>query len=150
MFIDASAIVAILNQEPEGEALEACIERADEPVTFSPIVRFEAIVSLARAHSKATGAAAKPTAETLAQASASIDLFFEAIEAEEVPITSDIGRIAVAVSARFGKVVGHPAGLNFGDCFVYACAKACEDSLLFIGADFARTELKSALSAASP
>jgi ribonuclease VapC len=149
MFIDASAIVAILNQEPEGEALEACIERTDSPVAFSPIVRFEAIVSLARARAKATGAAARPTAETLAQASASVDLFFDAIEAEEVPITVEIGRIAVAASARFGKVVGHPADLNFGDCFVYAGAKARDDALLFVGADFAMTDLRNAASAGS-
>ncbi len=150
MFIDASAIVAILNQEPECEALEACIERADDAMTFSPIVRFEAIVSLARARAKATGAVAKPTPEMIAQASASVDLFLEAIEAEEIPIAADIGRIAVAASARFGKIVGHPADLDFGDCFVYASAKAREESLLFVGADFAKTDMKSALSAGSP
>jgi ribonuclease VapC len=148
MFIDASAIVAILNQEPDGEALEGCIERSDEPMTFSPMVRFEAIVSLASARAKRTGAA-MPTPETLAQASASIDLFLEAIEAEEMPITADIGRVAVAASARFGKIVGHPADLNFGDCFVYACARTREESLLFIGADFARTDLRNALNAGS-
>lgn len=149
MFIDASAIVAILNQEPGGEALEACIERATETMTFSPMVRFEAVVSLARARSKAIGAA-KPTPEMLARASASVDLFLEAIEAGEIPITPDIGRNAVAASVRFGKVVGHPADLNFGDCFVYACAKERDEPLLFIGADFAKTDLKSAMSANSP
>ena len=149
MFIDACAIVAILNQEPESEALEACIEKADDPISCSPIVRFEAIVSLARARAKATGVAGKPTREMVAQASVSVDLFLEAIDAEEIAITADIGRLAVAASARFGKLVGHPADLNFGDCFVYACAKAREESLLFTGGDFVKTDLNSALSAGS-
>lgn len=147
MFIDASAIVAILNQEPEGEALEACIERSGAPSTYSPIVRFEAIVSLAKARARAGGGVGKPTPEAIAQASASVDLFLEAIAAVEVPITAEIGRAAVAASARFGKVVGHAADLNFGDCFVYACAKARDEPLLFIGADFAKTDLPSALNA---
>ncbi|HEY1944205.1 MAG TPA: type II toxin-antitoxin system VapC family toxin [Roseiarcus sp.] len=144
MFIDASAIVAILNGEPEGDALVSCIESASEALMFSPLVRFEAIVSLARAGTHG----ARLTAETLARASAAVDLFLEEIEAAEVIVTPEIGRLAVDASARFGKVVGHPAALNFGDCFAYACARRHEQALLFIGGDFSKTDLASALNAA--
>lgn len=41
----------------------------------------------------------------------------------------------------YGKVVGHPAKLNLGDCFAYACAKAIEVPLLYKGDDFVRTDL---------
>ena len=143
MFIDASAIVAILNGEPEGDALVSCIESASEPVMFSPLVRFEAIVSLARARTHR----ARPTAETLARATAAVDLLLEEIEAAEAIVTPEIGRLAVDASARFGKVLGHPAALNLGDCFAYACARRHEQALLFIGGDISKTDLASALNA---
>ena len=146
MFIDASAIVAILNQEPPRDALISCIERAAGPMIVSPIVRFEAIVSLARARAQASGVGGS-TAQMFAQASAAVDLFLEEIEAEEMPVTPEVGRRAVAAGARYGKVTGHPAALNFGDCFAYACARAREQPLLFIGADFGETDLESAVNA---
>ena len=142
MFIDASAVVAILNGEPEGEALISCIESASEPMMFSPLVRFEAIVSLAKARTHGV----KPKAETLARASAAVDLFFEEIGATEIGVTPEIGRLAVDASARYGKIVGHPAALNFGDCFAYAHARAFQQMLLFIGGDFSKTDIQSALS----
>ena len=146
MFIDASAIVAILNQEPARDVLISCIERAVGPMVVSPIVRFEAIVSLARARAQASGLG-RSNAQMLAQASAAVDLFLEEIEAEEMSLTPEVGRLAVAASARYGKVVGHPAALNFGDCFTYACARTRAQALLFIGADFVETDLASVLNA---
>ena len=58
MFIDASAIIAILNREAGYEKLAECIEQATDGVKFSPIVRFEAVLGLARARSR--GASARP------------------------------------------------------------------------------------------
>ena len=52
-----------------------------------------------------------------------------------------IGRRALDAAARFGRVVGHPANLNLGDCFVYACAKAYRVPLLFKGEDFSQTDI---------
>jgi ribonuclease VapC len=63
MFIDASAIIAILNREAGYEKLAECIDQATGGVRFSPIVRFEAVVGLARARSR--GAAARPVRERL-------------------------------------------------------------------------------------
>mgnify|MGYP003353579972 CR=1 FL=1 len=54
-------------------------------------------------------------------------------------------RIARAAYRDFGKGSGHPAGLNFGDCFAYALAKAMNEALLFKGADFAQTDIEPAL-----
>ena len=48
--------------------------------------------------------------------------------------------IASEAFARFGKG-RHPAALNMGDCFAYACAKANKASLLFIGDDFTKTDI---------
>lgn len=44
-------------------------------------------------------------------------------------------------SGTYGKLIGHEADLNFGDCFAYACAKALGMPLLYKGNDFARTDL---------
>ena len=54
-------------------------------------------------------------------------------------------RIARDASIRFGKGMGHPAQLNFGDCFSYALAKSLNVPLLYKGADFAKTDIVSAL-----
>ena len=56
-------------------------------------------------------------------------------------VSPEVGRFALDASATFGKVVGHVADLNFGDCFAYACAKALKTSLLYKGNDFAHTDL---------
>lgn len=57
-----------------------------------------------------------------------------------VPITEEIGHLAVQAFERYGKGRG-VAGLNFGDCLSYACAKAHGARLLFKGDDFARTDI---------
>jgi ribonuclease VapC len=56
-------------------------------------------------------------------------------------VSPEVGRFALDASATFGKVVGHVADLNFGDCFAYARAKALKTSLLYKGNDFAHTDL---------
>lgn len=59
------------------------------------------------------------------------------------PISLVHGEIARHAFLDFGKG-RHPAGLNFGDCFAYALSKATGEPLLYKGADFARTDIKSA------
>ena len=56
-------------------------------------------------------------------------------------MTREIGDAALQAAATCGKVVGHPAALNFGDCFSHACAKVHGTALLYKGEDFARTDL---------
>jgi ribonuclease VapC len=59
-------------------------------------------------------------------------------------VTEAQARIAREAYRDFGKASGHPARLNFGDCFAYALAKVTGEPLLFKGDDFARTDIKPA------
>lgn len=137
MFLDASAVVAILACEPGYEEIEKRLAAAERPIFASPLVAFEAALGLARLN-----AGGKPlSAVLIGQALAAIDAFVEDLDIRMVPITLDIGRQALEASATYGKVAGHPADLNFGDCFSYACAKALGAPLLYKGHDFARTDL---------
>jgi len=61
------------------------------------------------------------------------------------PVTEDQARIAREAYRDFGKGSGHPAKLNFGDCFAYALAKVMREALLFKGDDFSCTDIPSAL-----
>jgi ribonuclease VapC len=56
-------------------------------------------------------------------------------------VTKIQAQIAREAYRDFGKGSGHPAKLNFGDCFAYALAKECGEPLLFKGGDFARTDI---------
>ena len=60
------------------------------------------------------------------------------------PVTEAQARIARAAYRDFGKGSGHPARLDFGDCFAYALAKVKGEPVLFKGSDFAQTDIKSA------
>ncbi|EJN01379.1 type II toxin-antitoxin system VapC family toxin [Phyllobacterium sp. YR531] len=138
MFIDAAVLVAILCREPGFEELEKLIGSSQGPFFISPLVKFEAVLSFARARS---GANSKPTPDLLRQAKAAVELLLEVIGAEEIAISSEIGDSALEASALYGKAVGHPADLNFGDCFAYACAKEKRLALCYKGSDFALTDL---------
>lgn len=61
------------------------------------------------------------------------------------PVTAEQARLAREAYRRFGRGSGHPARLNFGDCFAYALAKVLDDPLLFIGNDFIHTDIRPAL-----
>lgn len=53
--------------------------------------------------------------------------------------------MALEARIRYGRGFGHPARLNFGDCFSYALAKTLKAPLLYVGEDFDRTDIRSAL-----
>jgi ribonuclease VapC len=138
MFIDASAIVAILNREPGSDELARLLGASEGPALFSPLSRFEAIVSLARSRS---GPHRSATPAQLDAAKAAVDLLLAEVEAESVAITDSIGTTALTAAQTYGRAIGHPADLNFGDCFAYACAREHNVALLYKGADFAKTDL---------
>lgn len=146
MFVDASAIVAILNEEPEAEAFEAMLGRRGEPPTVSPLARFEAVLSLARARHEQGG----DRAEALAHAEAAVDALIRAFEMREVGISPEMGSLALEASRRYGKFVGHQAKLNFGDCFAYACAKTLNAPLLYKGSDFPETDVNARFASLHP
>lgn len=130
-FVDASAVVAILTREPEADFLALKLERGG-PALLSGFVLVEAALAVARKR------AVSP--ETAREA---VLAFAEAAEAEWVPIDRGVADLALAAYARFGKG-RHPAALNLGDCFSYACARAREARLLFKGDDFALTDIDAA------
>jgi len=66
----------------------------------------------------------KPSPKLLQEAWVAVQAFVDDIAAQEVPFTPEIGRMAFQASTTYGKVIGHAADLDFGDCFAYACAKA--------------------------
>jgi ribonuclease VapC len=133
MFIETSAIVAILAGEPDADAFLSVIEGADTRQTGAH-VRLEATINLARILGL----------EVLA-AQEMFDAFLRAAEITVIPITDPIARRAVEAFATYGKGKGHPAQLNFGDCLSYACAGDLNMPILFKGRDFSETDLKSAM-----
>ncbi|GLQ55229.1 type II toxin-antitoxin system VapC family toxin [Devosia nitrariae] len=141
MFLDASALVAVINREPGWQELLKHLSDVQKACFVSPLVRFEATLAVARAIATSGGSAIKPTADTLASARELVDDLLEELEAEEVPISPEAGDIALDAAMTYGKAVGHPADLNFGDCFAYACAKVHGVGLIYKGDDFAQTDL---------
>lgn len=137
MFIDSSAFMAILLGEPDAtELLLRLQEQRRKPIT-SPVVRYEVVISLAR--SRAGGREINP--EDVELATALFDGLVEKLGCQEVMVTTKIGRLAVEASATYGKMAGHPAKLNMGDCLSYAAAKSNNVSLLYKGNDFSETDL---------
>jgi len=124
---DTSAFVAIIFDEPEAATFAAILERAEQVVVGAPTA-LELNTVLFR---KGGDGGLARAADILAAPK----LHILAWEAHHVPI-------AVAALRRFG---GRPARLNFGDCMVYAVAKALDAPLLYKGEDFARTDIRSAL-----
>ncbi|TRW94304.1 type II toxin-antitoxin system VapC family toxin [Paracoccus sp. M683] len=140
MFLDASALVAVLLKESDGTALLKAMEAARGKLRFSPVVRMEAVLALVRARIETRGKGPATGADN-ADATGLVDQLLEALEAQEMPITSEIGKAAIAALAIYGKQVGHPAQLNMGDALSYACAKAEGIPLLYKGRDFSETDL---------
>ena len=128
MVIDSSALVAILRREPEEQAFRSAIKLASTRL-LSASTRVETgIVAL--------GLAGEVGLEQ-------VDALLDTLRVETVPVSADHARLAIDAFRHFGKR-RHPAGLNFGDCFSYALAKATGEPLLFKGDDFAQTDIKRA------
>jgi len=129
MIIDTSAIVAILRQEPEARRFAEAIEAAPvRRISATTYVEIGAVIDGAR-----DPVASRLVDELLATAGIIIE-----------PVTAAQARIAREAYRDFGKGSGHAAGLNFGDCFAYALAKATGEPLLFKGDDFSRTDVAAA------
>lgn len=139
MFVDASALVAIINEEPEAADLVNRLQEHGGSCYVSAVARFEAVLAAARKSAELREG--RVTAETIANATTVVDTLIEQLQAEGVAISEEAGTLAIKASAQYGKVVGHPARLNLGDCFAYACAKQLGVSLLYKGDDFAKTDL---------
>ena len=129
MILDTSALIAVLRFEPEAPEFARIIERAAQPCVSA--------VSYVEA-----GAVIDGSKDPIA--SRRFDELIEAAQIVIEPVTEAQARIARQAYRDFGKPSGHPAKLNFGDCFSYALAKSKGAPLLFKGQDFSRTDVKSA------
>ncbi len=140
MFLDASAIGAVLLGEDDAASMLKAMEGARGKLRYSPVVRLESVLALVRARVSTRGKG-PATADDFKKATALVDELLTALEAREVIITTGIGSDAIKALSIYGKVVGHPAQLNMGDALAYACAKAYRAPLLYKGNDFAQTDL---------
>ena len=130
MIVDTSALLAILRDEPEAAACARAIESV-------PIRRISAANFLEAAI--VIDGSRDPIVSRRFD-----DLLREARLLIE-PVTEAQARTAREAYRDFGKGSGHPARLNFGDCFAYALAKSTGEPLLFKGDDFTHTDVACAL-----
>lgn len=138
--VDASVIVAILNEEPGFEELEKRIEEAGPRLFVSPLVRFEAVTAMIKIELIRSGYRGDRQ-EIAAKVRELVDAFIETMAARTIVIDDAIDETALDAMATYGKMVAHPAGLNLGDCFAYATAKRHRVKLLYKGNDFAQTDM---------
>ncbi len=130
MIIDSSAMAAILLGEPDSQVFADAIE-ADRVRRMSAATFLEIAIVL---DNRRQPAAARRLDDAIRDAGIVIE-----------PVTEQQARIAREAYRDFGKGSGHPAGLNFGDCFAYALAKDRGEPLLFKGTNFAGTDVRRAL-----
>jgi ribonuclease VapC len=129
VIVDTSALVAILRYEPDAERFARAIEGADVVrLSAASYVELGAVIDQARD----------------AVVSRRVDELLDVAGAVIEPLTAAQARIAREAYRDFGRGSGHAAGLNLGDCFSYALAKATGEPLLFKGADFAATDIRPA------
>ena len=128
MVIDSSALICILLDEPE-----AC--HLSQVLAYAPRCLISAANWLE--------AALVATNRLGAQGRAGLDLLLTTIQVEIVPVDVLLAEAAYEAWLRYGKG-RHSAGLNFGDCFPYALARARGEPLLFKGDDFIKTDITSA------
>jgi ribonuclease VapC len=125
MVIDTSALLAILQDEPERRAFNEAIG-ATETRSMSTATFVETSIVIESRYGP--------------EGLRDFDSLIAKAAIELVPVDVDQARIARTAFSQFGKG-RHPAGLNYGDCFSYALAKALGEPLLYKGSDFAQTDL---------
>lgn len=125
MVLDSSALIAILQSEPEADRLLEAFDRHPER-RISAATLLEASIVL--------------TARFGEAADRELDVLLHTAGVDVVSVTVEQTELARAAWKQFGKG-RHPAGLNFGDCFSYALAVSLGAPLLFTGQDFPQTDV---------
>jgi len=128
MVLDTSALVAVLFDEPDRPELVRTIAAARRRLISSATLVESSIVVESRRGEVA---------------GRELDLFLHRAMVETVAVDEEQAQLARAAWRRYGKG-RHPAGLNFGDLFAYALARASGEELLFKGDDFAKTDIVAA------
>jgi ribonuclease VapC len=124
VIVDTSALIAILRDEADAKTFAVAIAGADRRrLSAANYVETAIVIDGSR----------NPIA------SRHFDDLLREAEIVIEPVTEEQARIAREAYRDFGRGSGHPAGLNFGDCFAYALAKALREPLLFKGGDFVHT-----------
>ena len=131
MFVDASALVAILIDENDAPQLLARIQKARIRMT-SPLAVWETALAVARGLDL-----------DIRQAHQAVEEFLSLADIHVSAVPPEARYHALDAFERFGKS-RHPASLNFGDCFAYACARMAGVPLLYKGEDFPQTDIETA------
>ena len=130
MIVDSSAVIGILNSESDAEALsDALVSARSRRISAATLVELYVVVDGKRDPVR----------------SARLDELLRRSDVEIIDFTTEQAHVARAAYRDFGRGTGHPARLNFGDCFSYALAKVTGETLLFKGDDFVHTDLTPAL-----
>ncbi len=125
MIVDSSALLALVFSEPQADRVEGALAEGARPGIGAPTLTETGLVLAGRLDRDS---------ELI------LSRLIERLDLAVVPFTAAHGRIARDAFLRFGKG-RHPAALNFGDCLTYATARLADEALLFVGDDFARTDL---------
>ena len=129
MILDTSALVAVLRDEPEASEIELVLEQAQGcRISAANYVEAACVIDSVK----------DPVV------SARLDDFLREALCTIEPVSVEQARLARQAYRDYGKGSGHPAQLNFGDCFAYALAKDRREALLFKGRDFGHTDISSA------
>lgn len=128
MVIDTSAVLAILQNEPERRAINEAVEAADTRAMSVATLVESSIVLEARYGPEGVR---------------DLDLYVAKAQVALVPVDAEQAHLARDAFRKYGKG-RHRAGLNFGDCFSYALARSLAEPLLFKGDDFMHTDLVAA------
>jgi|SRR5579859_7770689 len=131
MFVDASALTAILTNESDTQTLVARLQNYPRRTT-SPLAVWETVMAVARILKL-----------PISQAGAAVEDYLKLAGIVVIPVAPETRALALEAYDRYGKS-RHPAALNFGDCFAYACARHAGVPLLYKGDDFPRTDIESA------
>ncbi|MCC7527921.1 MAG: type II toxin-antitoxin system VapC family toxin [Candidatus Melainabacteria bacterium] len=129
MIIDTSALLAILRGEPEARSFARAIEKAN-------------VRRLSAANYVEAGAVIDRSEDPIAKRR--LDELIKIANISIEAVTETQAKVAREAYRDFGKGSGHPAGLNFGDCFAYALARELGEPLLFKGNDFSHTDISPA------
>lgn len=128
MIIDSSAVVAVLKREPLQDEMVTKLANAEVIAIGAPTLFETDMVTI--------GALGGRGRALIAQ-------FLESFEVEVIPFGDTHWQVAAEAFTRYGKG-RHPAALNYGDCMTYATARIAGKPLLFIGNDFAQTDIEAA------
>ncbi len=130
MIIDTSTMVAIMKEEPDADTIHAALIDSESPLVMSAATYLE------------TGIVVDGMRQLVL--SERLDQIIESYDIAIVPVTEAQVRLARQAYRDFGKGSGHPASLNFGDCFAYALATERNEALLFKGNDLSHTGIRRA------